>query len=132
MTQISSYRSPLGRARGLGSAKDGTHHWWMQRVTAVALVPLTVWFIAAVVGLATVDHATAAGWLAQPLNAVLMTLTVVATFYHASLGAQVVIEDYVHSEATKIASLIALKLVSFALAAIGVFSILKVAFTAAA
>lgn len=121
-------RTPLSRVRGLGSAKDGTHHWWVQRLTAVALVPLTVWFVISAISLAGADHAAVSAWLAQPLSAVFMLLFVVATFYHLQLGVQVVIEDYIHGEATKIICLAALKLLSIALGVAGAFAVLKVAF----
>ena len=123
-----SYRTPLGRVRGLGSAKGGTHHWWMQRLTAVALVPLTVWFILSLITLSGADHATAAAWLASPLPAVLMILLIIATFHHLQLGLQVIIEDYVHGEGMKLACIIGVKLVSFALAVAAGFAVLKVAF----
>ena len=121
-------RTPISRVRGLGSAKDGTHHWWMQRLTAVALVPLTVWFVISMIRLASADHAAVANWLANPLTAVFMLLLIVATFYHLQLGLQVVIEDYVHGEATKVVCIVGLKLGSFALGVAAVFAVLKVAF----
>ena len=121
-------RSPLGRALGLGSAKAGVEHWWMQRVTAVALVPLALWFVAALVGHLGADHATAVAWLRSPLAAVAMILLVVATFVHMALGVQVVIEDYVHHEATKVASLILVRLACWALGAAALFAVLRVAF----
>lgn len=123
-----SLRTPLGRARGLGSAKEGAHHWWMQRVTAVALVPLTLWFVYSIVSIAGADSATAHAWLARPLNAVLMLLLIAATFHHLHLGLQVVLEDYLHDEGVKIASVMAVKLLSVALAVASAFSVLKVAF----
>lgn len=121
-------RTPIGRVRGLGSAKAGTEHWWMQRLTAVALLPLSAWFVVSMIVLAGAPHAEVAAWLARPLNAVLALLTVVATFYHLQLGLQVVIEDYVHHEGLKLFALIGLKLASVALAVAGSFAILKVAF----
>jgi succinate dehydrogenase / fumarate reductase membrane anchor subunit len=120
--------NPLARVRGLGSAKAGAEHWWAQRITAVALVPLTLWFIYSAMALAGGGYADARTWLTDPVNAILMVLTVVATFHHMQLGLQVVIEDYVHCEVMKIAALIAVKLGSFALAVAAVFSICKVAF----
>ncbi len=125
-----SLKTPLGKVRGLGSAKDGTHHWWAQRVTAVALVPLTLWFVYAVMALAGADHATASAWLASPFNAIAMLLLIIATFHHLHLGLQVVVEDYVHAEGTKIAVMLAVKLGVFALAIAAGFAVLKVAFTA--
>ncbi len=121
-------RSPLGRALGLGSAKEGVEHWWMQRMTAVALVPLALWFVAALIGHVGADHAAAAAWLRSPLTAVAKILLVVATFVHTALGLQVVIEDYVHHEATKIASLVLVRLACWALGAAALFAVLRVAF----
>lgn len=121
-------RSPLGRALGLGSAKEGVEHWWRQRLTAVALVPLALWFVASVIALMGADYATFTHWLASPLVAILMILAVGATFYHAVLGVQVVVEDYVHIEWVKIAALVFLKLAGFSLAVAGIFAVLKVAF----
>lgn len=125
-----SLKSPLGKVRGLGSAKDGTHHWWAQRVTAVALVPLTLWVVFALAVNAGADHAAMTAWMANPLNAVLMLLTIAATFHHLHLGIQVVIEDYIHAEGAKIAILMIVKLGSAALAVAAAFAVLKVAFTA--
>ncbi len=122
---MASLRSPLGRARGLGSAKDGTHHWWAQRVTALALVPLVLWFVASALRLAGAPHAAAAQWIAQPLNAVLLAALVVAVFHHAQLGLQVVIEDYVHCEALKVAALLAVKAACWLLAAACLLSIVR-------
>lgn len=125
---MTSLRTPLARARGLGSAKHGLHHWWMQRVSAVALVPLAVWFVASLVAVAGADHAAVADWIAQPVTAVLLVLTLVATFYHAALGLQVVFEDYIGSHLLRIAVDVATKLALFALATASVFAILKIAF----
>ncbi len=122
-----SLRSPLGRARGLGSAKSGVHHWWMQRLTAIALVPLCLWLVYGLVCVAGAPHAEAVAWLSQPLTAVTMSLLLVAMFYHSMLGVQVVIEDYVHGEFSKLASLVLSKFAHLALAALSIFSVLKVA-----
>jgi succinate dehydrogenase / fumarate reductase membrane anchor subunit len=120
-------RSPLGRALGLGSAKEGVEHWWLQRVTAVALVPLALWFVAGLVGHLGADYGTAVAWLRSPLTAVAMILLVIATFVHMALGVQVVIEDYVHHEAARVASLLLVRLASWALGAAALFAILRVA-----
>ena len=121
-------RSPLGRVRGLGSAKEGVAHWWAQRLTAVALVPLAVWFVASVAAHAGADHEAMRAWIGSPLVASLLVLLIVATFYHLYLGVQVVIEDYVHSEGVKIASLIAVKGASILLGVIALISVLSILF----
>ncbi len=123
-----SLRSPIARARGLGSAKEGTGHWWHQRVSAVALLALVVWFVVSLLMLTGADWATASGWLSNKVNAGLMLLLIVFLFYHLKLGLQVVIEDYVHGEAMKIVSLL---LMSGACLAVGLacaLAVLDVAF----
>lgn len=116
----SDLRSPLSRARGLGSAKSGVHHFWMQRLTAVALIPLVVWFAISLVMLSGADYAMARAWLGSPFVMVLLILTICVGLYHGQLGMQVVIEDYVHNEGVKLALLVAIKLIAvfFGLAAI--------------
>ena len=123
-----SLQSPLGRVRGLGSAKNGTHHWWIQRVTAVALVPLTLWFTVAMIKMTGASHGDAIAWVRSPFNAIMLLLLIIATFHHMQLGLQVVIEDYIHSEGAKLVLLLAQKLVSFALAVAAGFAVLKIAF----
>ena len=120
-------RSPLGRAIGLGSAKDGVDHWWLQRLTAIALVPLTLWFVAAVIGLAGADLEAFIDWVSEPVSAVLLILLLIATFYHSALGLQVVIEDYVENEAARLTLLIVMKLASVVFAALAIFAVLKLA-----
>ncbi len=119
-------RTPLGRALGLGSAKDGVEHWWLERVSAVALVPLTVWLTAVIVVHTGDSYAELMAWLEAPLTTTLMTLLLIALFYHSALGLQVVIEDYVHSR-IKIPLLVGMRFACFALAVIGVFATLKFA-----
>jgi len=121
-------RTMLGRVRGLGSAKEGVQHWWMQRVTAVFLVPLLLWLVFNIVRLAGADHAAVAAWLASPINGGLLVLLLVAGFYHMKLGLQVVIEDYLHNEGAKLAALIAVKGVTALLGIISVMSVLKLVF----
>ena len=125
-----SLRSPLGRVRGLGSAKDGTAHWWMQRLSAIALIPLTLWFVVSVVVAAGASHETIAWWIGNPLVATLLILLVAALFYHAQLGLQVVIEDYVSTEWKKMASVIVVKFAAIALTVLSIVSILKISFGA--
>lgn len=119
-------RTPLARAIGLGSAKKGVGAWWAERVSAVALVPLTLWFVASIIVHTGSDYATFIVWLRTPLAAILMILLLIALFYHTALGLQVVIEDYVHS-AIKFAAVIAARLGCWALAAAGVVAILRIA-----
>ena len=120
-------RSPLGRALGLGSAKEGVEHWWAQRMTAVALVPLALWLVAALIGHVGADYAAAVAWLKSPIPATAMALVVIASFAHMALGVQVVIEDYVHHEGVKIASLVALRLAAWALGAAALVAVLRIA-----
>jgi succinate dehydrogenase membrane anchor subunit len=121
-------RSPLARATGLGSAKEGGRLWWAERVSAIALVPLTVWFAASLIAHSGGDYATFIAWLRTPLAATLMILLLIALFHHTALGLQVVIEDYVHSGA-KFAAVIAVRLSSFALATAGIAAALRIAFS---
>jgi succinate dehydrogenase / fumarate reductase, membrane anchor subunit len=125
-----SLRTPLGRVRGLGSAKEGVSHWWAQRVTALALVPLTLWFAVALISVVHADHAGAVAWIGSPLNSALLILLLICVFYHAILGLQVVIEDYVHGEGAKLATLLVTKFILTLLGAIAIVSVLRVAFLA--
>ncbi len=120
-------RSPLGRAIGLGPAKRGPRHWLAQRVTAVALVPLTLWFVASIIAYAGSDYTVFIAWLRTPFAAGGMILLLICLFYHAALGLQVVIEDYVHSGA-KFAGLIAVQLCCYGLAVVGIIATLSIAF----
>lgn len=122
-----SLRSPLSRARGLGSAKSGSGHYWLQRLTAIGLIPLALWFVISVIGLAGADHAAFQGWMGNPFNGAMMLLVVLTTVWHAVLGLQMVVEDYVHIESTKWALLIGIRLVGAFLAAFMAVSVLKVA-----
>jgi succinate dehydrogenase / fumarate reductase membrane anchor subunit len=121
-------RSPLGRAIGLGSAKEGVEHWWRQRMTALALVPLALWFVIEVVGLVGADRAAMVGWMHNPMASVFMILLIVATFYHAALGLQVVIEDYIHGEAMRLGALIVMRVLCILFVVRGVLAVLKLAF----
>lgn len=119
-------RSPLARAIGLGSAKEGVGAWWAERVSAVALVPLTLWFAASIIAHTGSNYVTVVAWLRTPFAAILMILLLIALFHHTALGLQVVIEDYVHS-ATKFAAVIGVRLGCYALATAGVVAILRIA-----
>ena len=120
--------SELGRARGLGSAKEGVRHWWHQRLTAIALVPLLLWFVAALVAHTGTDHANVVLWLGSPVTFGLMLLLVGATFWHMALGLQVVIEDYVHREALKLGLIILVQFVSLALGLAAAIALAVIAF----
>ena len=119
-------RTPLARAIGLGSAKDGIQHWWMQRISAIALIPLTVWFIAAIIAQTGADYTTFVAWLRSSITDILMVLLLIALFHHAALGLQVVIEDYVHS-GTRFAAVIVVRLICFAFAVVGILATLRIA-----
>ena len=120
-------RSGLGKARGLGSAKAGTAHWWAERVTSIALVPLTLWFILVMLRLVAVPRAAVLAWAGNPVNATLLLALVIITFHHMALGLQVVIEDYVHAEKTRLASLLAMKGLTALLAIASIVAVLKLA-----
>jgi len=122
------FRSDLARVRGLGSAKEGVQHWWMQRISAVALVPLTLWFVIAIVAHTGADYAAMRAWLASPITFGLMVLLIGTTFYHAALGLQVIVEDYVHTEGQKIAIIVALKLGCLTLALAAVVALMFIVF----
>ena len=125
-----SLRSSLGLVRGLGAARSGTHHWWMQRLTAIALIPLSLWFVSAVVCVADADYGTAVMWLKSPLTATLLVLLIAGVFYHTQLGLQVVIEDYVHQEPVKLAAQVLVKFGCLFLGLLAVLAVLKVFFGA--
>jgi len=123
-----SLQTDLGKVRGLGSAKEGVHHWWAQRLTALALVPLVLWFVASIAGLAGADIGPVRAWIAQPVTAILLLLLIAATFHHMQLGMQVVIEDYVHVEWLKITGIVLVKFAAIVLAVAAGFAVLKIAF----
>ena len=120
----------LGRVRGLGSAKEGAHHWWLQRVTAIANIVLVLWFVFSLVRLPALDYSSVLMWLRQPVAAVPMLLLIGAVFWHLRLGMQVLIEDYVHGQA-RVVSMLALNFYVVGGAAAAVFAVLKIALGAA-
>lgn len=123
-----NYQSPLARARGLGAAGEGSKDWWRQRVTAIALVPLTFWFAAAIARLPGLDYASVRHWIAAPWNSLLLLSFVIAAAYHAMLGLQVVIEDYVHHEWAKLAGLVGMKLLFSFLGLAACYATLRIVF----
>ena len=121
-------RSHLGRVRGLGSSNDGVHHWWMQRLTGITLVPLCLWFVFSVVGLVDADLLTVTDWVGRHYNPVLLILFVICMFHHAQLGLQVISEDYIHSESTKVTLLVSVKLGALLLGACSAFAVIRLTF----
>jgi len=126
-----SLRSPLGKVLGVGSAKSGVQHWWVQRLTAVALVPLSVWFVVSLLSLPSFDHATVVAWMSGSWTALLLILLVLTCAWHSQLGVRVVVEDYVHGAAARTVTLVSVLFVHTLIAAAGVFAVLKVACGAA-
>lgn len=122
-----SLKSPLGRVLGLGSAGTGTEHWLGQRLSALAMVPLTLWFAISLLTLPSLDFYSVTAWVASPLHAVLLVLLVVALVYHSSLGTQVVAEDYVHAPGRRATVLIVLRLLHVGLAVAGIFAVFLIA-----
>ena len=125
---MTDHRTALGRARGLGSAKEGVAHWWVQRVTALLLIPLVVWFVVSLLAHLGADYAGVIAWLHEPLTYGLMVLLLGAMFWHAALGLQVVLEDYVHGEAAKLATILLAKGACLGLFMAGFVALSKIAF----
>jgi len=117
----------IGRVRGLGSAKGGTHHWLLQRFTAIGNLLLVLWLVVSILMLPSLHYASVIEWIVKPVPATAMALLVISTFWHARLGLQVVVEDYVHEHANKFACIAALNLAAFGGAAFGVFCIIRLA-----
>jgi len=128
---MSRLRSPLGRVAGFGSAKQGVEHWWWQRLTSIALVPLAIWFVVSLLSLPGFDRAIVVRWMSQSWTALLLVMLILVAAWHSQLGVRVVIEDYVHSGA-KTLSLVIVGFAHVLLAAAGVFCVLKIAFTGGA
>lgn len=121
-----SLASPLGRVRGLGSAKSGTEHFWQQRVTAVLLAPLTLWLVIALLRLDLQDYGAVVAWLRMPINAVLLMVFILNAFHHGQLGVQVVIEDYVDDEWQRVASIILVKFLALLTGLASMLAVLRV------
>jgi succinate dehydrogenase / fumarate reductase membrane anchor subunit len=128
--KIKMMRSQLGRARGMGAAKSGTHHWWVERATAVALVPLTIWFVFAVFHIVGEPQAYVRHWAGHPVNTVLLLALVGMTFHHMQLGLQVVMEDYIENKQWQTGAILLNKAVAVFLALLCAVSILRMAFAA--
>jgi len=124
----SDLRTPLSRARGLGSAKQGVHHWWAQRITAVALIPLVVWFAISLIMLSGADYAVVRAWIGSPVVMVLLTLTIVIGLHHGQLGMQEVVEDYVHGEGMKLALIVSMRFIAVFFGLAAIVAILRIGF----
>ena len=124
----SDLRTPLSRARGLGSAKQGVHHWWAQRITAVALIPLVAWFAISLIMMSGADYAVVRAWIGSPVVMVLLTLTIVIGLHHGQLGMQEVVEDYVHSEGMKLALIVLLRFIAVFFGLAAIVAILRIGF----
>ncbi len=123
-----SLRTSIARFRDLSTSKEGVNHWWMQRVTAMALTPLTLWFLLSLLGVIGADHETVVAWIGNPINTVLLIALLAGIFYHAMLGMQVVIEDYVHVEGVKVMSLLVMKFALLLLGGAAILAVLRIAF----
>ena len=121
-------RTPLARARGLGSAKDGVGHWWAQRLTAIALIPVVVWFAVSLIMLSGADYTVVRAWIGSPLVMMLLTLIIVVGLHHGQLGLQVVIEDYVGSDGWKLALIVIVKFIAVLFGLGAIVAILRIGF----
>lgn len=121
-------RTPLGKIEGLGSARAGTHHFWALRVSSVALIPLSIWFVASALAYVGAEQGAVAAYFAEPINAVLMFLFIIACAYHASLGLQTIIEDYFHQESLKITLLILNRFACWIVGTAAGYALIRMAF----
>ena len=124
----SDLRTPLARARGLGSAREGVHHWWAQRLTAIALIPLVVWFAISLVMMSGADYGAVRAWIGSPLVMVLLILTIGIGLHHGQLGLQVVIEDYVHGDGSKLALIVAVRFIAVLFGLAAIVAVLRIGF----
>jgi succinate dehydrogenase / fumarate reductase membrane anchor subunit len=124
----SDLRTPLARARGLGSARAGVHHWWAQRLTAIALIPLVVWFAISLVMMSGADYGAVRAWIGSPMVMVLLILTIAVGLHHGQLGLQVVIEDYVHGDGSKLALIVAVRFVAVLFGLAAIVAVLRIGF----
>ncbi len=124
----SDLRTPLARARGLGSARAGLHHWWAQRLTAVALIPLVVWFAVSLIMLSGADYNVVRAWIGSPFVMVLLILTIAIGLHHGQLGLQVVIEDYIHHDGRKLALILLVRFLVVLFGLAGIVAILRIGF----
>ena len=119
-------RTPIKQARGVGSSGEGVHHWWLHRVSAIALIPLTLWFVAGVIGIVAQDYEAAVAWVRDPWVTVLLLLFVSTVFHHSMLGIQVVVEDYVHQRTALVVSLLLNTFLHYLFAAAALVAVLRI------
>ena len=124
---MNDLRSPLAKVKGLGTSADATHHFWLQRLTAIALIPLTFWFCFSIAHLPNTNYISVITWLQSPINNLLMIVMVLISFHHAQLGLQVIIEDYISHYGYRLALLITIKFLSYLMMVLGVYSLIKIA-----
>ncbi|MEE9303791.1 MAG: succinate dehydrogenase, hydrophobic membrane anchor protein [Thiotrichaceae bacterium] len=124
---MNDLRSPLAKAKGLGASGDATRHFWVQRLTALALIPLTLWFGFSVAMLPEANYETVVAWLQSPFNTVMLVLVVIVAFQHAHLGMQVIFEDYISDHSKRMFAVLTTKFISYFMMVLGVYSILKIA-----
>ncbi len=122
------YRTPISRARGLGSSKDGLGHWWMQRLSAIGLVPLVVWFVVSIISISGQSHVEVIAWLQSPHRSILLSIFLIISLYHSNLGLQAIFEDYVQARWLQLSARIAASFAAIVLGFTGVFSLLGLAF----
>ncbi|MDP4796320.1 MAG: succinate dehydrogenase, hydrophobic membrane anchor protein [Rhodospirillales bacterium] len=122
------FRSQLGRVRGLGASHGGVHHFWVQRISGIALVPLVIWFVLAASTAVSADLATFKAWVGAHYNPALLILLILTMFHHAMLGLQVIIEDYIHGEAAKLTTLIVTKFAVYLIGACAIFAVIRLTF----
>ena len=121
-------RTPMKEVRGLGDGGDGVHHWWIHRVTAIALIPLSLWFVAGVVSNVVAGYDSAVAWVSDPLVTVLLVLFIGTAFHHSMFGVQVIIGDYVHHRVAQVVALLANTFLHFLLVAVAIIAVLRIAF----
>ena len=125
---MNDLRSPIAKVKGLGSSGDASHHFWITRLTALALVPLVIWFCFSIASLPTVTHQVLVYWLDSPFNSTMTILLIIIGFHHGQLGIQVILEDYISTHKIRIPAIIITKFIAYFMMALGVYSIAKISF----
>ena len=126
MKPVNDFRSPLAKAKGLGTSPDATRFFWVQKVTSLALIPLVLWFSFGIASLPGLNHDVLVAWLKSPFNAVMAITLIIVSLKHGMIGMQVIIEDYIHADGKRMAALLSIKLLSYFMMALGVYSVLRI------